>query len=925
MKKPYIVGIDLGTSNTVVAYCAPGKKQIELFEIEQLVGLGQVAARSMLPSVCYQAAEGELDAADLQLPWLDDAGQTPALVGKLALDLGGQVPGRLVASAKSWLSHAAVDRTAAILPWGAEEGISKVSPVGASAAYLAHVRAAWQHRFPKAPLEEQQLILTVPASFDEAARALTLAAARQAGLPNLRLLEEPQAAVYDWLFRHREALGTELAATRLLLVCDIGGGTTDLTLIQVAIRDGEPQLTRIGVGDHLMLGGDNMDLALAHLVEGRLSTGESRLSAARFSQLVARCRQAKEQLLATDAPASTQLTLLGGGSRLIGGARTVELSRDEVARLLIDGFFPRASLDEPLQQRRAAIVEFGLPYPADPAISRHLADFLKRHGTVSRQALDGETHAPSGVEAWPIPDTLLLNGGVFQAPALAERLQQTLSEWRGTPLRMLDNAQPDLAVARGAVAYALVRQGFGHRIGGGSARSYFLILDEKSGPLRGVCLLPRGSEEGQEIRLPERTFSLRLGQPVRFHLASSVADTAYQAGQLAEIDEQFVRLPPIASVVQALPGSTQRDVPVQLISTMTEVGTLALHCEHNDDAAKRWSLEFQLRGDDGQSTIAAGDLPARFADAVQAIERIFGASAQSVDSKDVRRLRSQLEHLLGKREEWDLPLLRALCDVLLQRARRRRRSAEHERLWFNLTGYCLRPGLGDPVDDWRVEQLCQLLPQGLHYGNESQNWSEWWTLWRRAAGGLSMPVQEKLYAEIFPWLHGERSRARANPAIAGSHDDMIRLAASLERLPIDKKVLIGKALLARLRKPNEKPLGWWALGRLGARQTLYGSAHQTVPPDVAGEWLATILSQDWKKIEPAAFAATQIARLTGDRARDLSADLRDKVLQRLQTMAANPAWREQIMTVVELDKADERRAFGEALPSGLRLLAGGRQ
>lgn len=925
MKKPYIVGIDLGTSNTVVAFCAPGKKQIELFEIEQLVGLGQVATRPMLPSVCYQAAVGELDAAALQLPWLAEDSHPPALTGKLALDLGGQVPGRLVASAKSWLSHAAVDRTAAILPWGAEDGIAKISPVDASASYLAHVRAAWRHRFPKAPLEEQQLILTVPASFDEAARALTLAAARQAGLPNLRLLEEPQAAVYDWLFRHRETLRIELAASRLLLVCDIGGGTTDLTLIQVAMRDGEPQLTRIGVGDHLMLGGDNMDLALAHLVEARLSSAESRLSAARFSQLVARCRLAKEQLLSADAPPSTLLTLLGGGSRLIGGARTVELSREEVARLLIDGFFPRVSLDEPLQQRRAAIVEFGLPYPADPAISRHLADFLKRHSKVARQALSGDASEASVGESWPIPDTLLVNGGVFQAQALADRLQQTLGEWRGAPLHVLDNAQPDLAVARGAVAYALVRQGFGHRIGGGSARSYFLILDDKSGPSRGVCLLPRGSEEGQEIRLTEQTFSLRLGQPVRFHLASSVADTVYQAGELTQLDEQFVRLPPIASVVQALPGSTQRDVPVQLISTMTEVGTLALHCVHQDDAAQRWLLEFQLRGDGGQSTLASGHLPARFVDALQAIERIFGASAQPVDNKDVRRLRGQLEQVLGKREEWDLPLLRALGDVLLQRARRRRRSAEHERLWFNLTGYCLRPGLGDPVDDWRIEQLIQLLPQGLHYGNESQNWSEWWTLWRRAAGGLSTTAQEKLYADVLPWLNGERSRTHAHPAIAGSHDDMIRLSAALERLPIDKKINIGQALLARLRKPNEKTIGWWALGRLGARQLLYGSAHQTVPPDVASKWLAVVLAQDWKKIEPAAFAATQIARLTGDRTRDLPDDLRDEVLRRLQAIGANSAWCEQVKTVVELDKADERRAFGEALPSGLRLLADGRK
>jgi molecular chaperone DnaK (HSP70) len=919
MRKPYIVGIDLGTSNTVVAYSAPGKQQVELFEIEQLVGPGQVAARPLLPSVRYHPAAGEISPGELQLPWSTAASGEPVITGRLALDLGAQVPGRLVASAKSWLSHAAVDRLAAILPWGAEDEVDKVSPVGASASYLAHVRAAWLHRFPKAPLEQQQVILTVPASFDEGARALTLAAARQAGLPNLRLLEEPQAAFYDWLFRHQQQLAGELSETRLLLVCDVGGGTTDLTLIQVAITDGEPTLTRIGVGDHLMLGGDNMDLALAHLVESRLPASEGRLSAARFSQLTARCRAAKEQLLTTGAPEAVLLTLLGGGARLIGGARTVELQRDEARQVLVDGFFPRVAPDEPLQQRRAAIVEFGLPYPADPAITRHVAAFLRRHAAAARQAL-----ADTGErQEMPVPDTLLLNGGVFRADALAERLQQTLASWRGAALRVLHNENPDVAVARGAVAYALVRQGHGRRIGGGSARSYFLVLEEQAQPRRGICLLPRGSEEGHEIPLPERRFSLRLGQPVRFHLASSVADTSYLPGQIATLDEdEFVRLPPIATVVQAPAGSSQREVRVQLTTSMTEVGTLELHCVSSEDAARRWLLEFQLRGEGASEALASPTLPARFADAVQWVERIFGSSSQPVDSKEVRRLRGQLEHLLGKRDEWEMPVLRALFDALMQRARRRRRSPEHERLWLNLAGFCLRPGLGDALDEWRIEQLCEILPQGIQYANESQNWSEWWTLWRRAAGGLPPGIQEKLLAELAPWLRSEptKTRSRLPAAIAGSHDDMLRLVASLERLPIERKVEVGDWLLERLRKASEKPLGWWALGRLGARQSLYGSAHQVVPPEVAGRWLEAVLASDWKKVEPAAFAATQIARLTGDRTRDLPEDAREATLARLATINASASWVAQVRTVIELDKADERRAFGESLPAGLRLI-----
>ncbi len=329
----FIVGIDLGTTHTVVAYAAQasvGRRKktapagpIQLFDIEQLVAPGEVAAQPLLPSVRYHPAPGELAEADLQLPWLpaESADATPAVMGRWARHLGAQVPGRLVASAKSWLSHTGVDRLAPILPWGAAADVPKISPVAASASYLRHVHAAWNARFPKSPLAQQDLVLTVPASFDEAARALTLQAAREAGLPNLRLLEEPQAAFYDWLLRHRADLGQALGTTKLVLVADVGGGTTDFSLIQVELQEGEPRLTRIGVGKHLMLGGDNMDLALAHWVESRMNTGgadgNARLSAAQLAQLMERCRVAKEQLLAFDAPPEVRVTLLGSGSRLI--------------------------------------------------------------------------------------------------------------------------------------------------------------------------------------------------------------------------------------------------------------------------------------------------------------------------------------------------------------------------------------------------------------------------------------------------------------------------------------------------------------------------------------------------------------------------------------------------------------------------------
>ncbi|MFU2488066.1 Hsp70 family protein [Thauera sp. WH-1] len=931
----YTVGIDLGTSNTVVAFAAEGDDRIQLFEIEQLVGRGEVAARPLLPSVRYHPAAGEFDAADLRLPWPSApiAAAPAAVIGHFARELGAQVPGRAVASAKSWLSHACVDRDAAILPWGAGEDLAKVSPVTASASYLAHVRAAWNARHPDAPLEAQDIVLTVPASFDEGARALTVEAARRAGLPRLRLLEEPQAAFHDWLFRHRDRLADALAASRLVLVCDVGGGTTDLTLIQVepaADGSGPPRLTRIGVGDHLMLGGDNMDLALAHLVERRLAAqggaGGERLSAARLSQLVQRCRVAKEQLLAANAPDRLSVTLLGAGSRLIGGARSAELSRDEVERLVVDGFLPLGGADELPQRRRAAIVEFGLPYPADPAISRHLAAFLQRHATVARSALGA---ACDGDDRPPVPDTLLLNGGAFRAPALAARLEALLTQWRGSAPRVLHNDEPDVAVARGAVAFALVRAaraGLGPGIGGGAARSYFLVLDDAGEASRAICVLPRGTESGVEVALPERRFALRLGQPVRFHLVSSTSDTTWPAGALVDVDsEDFIRLPPLTARLPPTSAGRRENVEVRLVATLTEVGTLEMQCVSLDDAERRWQLAFQVRAEAPADDADSADSPGpgvhpRLAQALALIDDSFGGQARQTDARAVRQLRGRLERVLGPRDEWDMALLRTLFDALLERARRRRRSAEHERTWLNLAGYCLRPGLGAALDDWRIDQLWALFAQGIQYGQDSNTWSEWWTLWRRSAGGLDEDRQLQILEVLAGHLeHADAARRRGEP-VQGSYDDMVRLAAALERVPVMHRIEVGNWLLERLRRPAEKAHTWWALGRVGARESLYGSAHNVVPPDIASEWLAAVLALDWKAVEPAAFAAARIARLTGDRARDLAPALRDEVARRLTAIRAPQSWITMVRETVGLDEADRRRSFGEALPPGLKLL-----
>lgn len=936
----YLVGIDLGTTNTVLAFARDGKGAIELFSVDQLVAPGEVAGAPLLPSMRYHPGADELAPGELQLPWNipDVAGVERVALGRLARALGAATPGRLVASAKSWLSHPGVDRMAPILPWGADGDVAKVSPVAASASYLAHLRAAWNTRFPKQPLERQQIVLTVPASFDEGARVLTLEAAKLAGLPDVRLLEEPQAALYDWLYRHRADLAQDLGDARLVLVADVGGGTTDFSLVKVEARDGEPLLTRIGVGNHLILGGDNMDLALAHLVEARMAeqAGEdatrTRLSSARLAQLTERCRAAKEQLLADDAPDHVTVTLLGAGSRLIGASRKADLRRADIERIVLDGFFPLNAAQEDAKRARAGIVEFGLPYASDPAITRHLAGFLRQHAAAAREALglpdDG---------ALPVPDTVLLNGGVFRGAALAQRLVDTLAAWRGTPVRVLHNDNPDIAVARGAVAYTLARQGLAPSIESGAARSYYLLLDgEAQGDrLRTVCLLPRGTPAALEVALADRSFALRVGRPVRFHLVSTIADSGAppQAGDLVDLDpSEVVRLPAIATVLRAARGAPS-ETPVRLVTTLSEVGTLDVHCVA-EDGGQRWQLAFQLRGnDDGDGDAQEEALPLELDAAIEKIERVFGARSKQVDPKEVKQLRASLEHLLGGRERWTTPLLRRLFDALLARAKGRRRSVEHERAWLNLAGYCLRPGFGHPLDEWRMEQLWAMFEGGVQHHKDSQVRAEWWTLWRRVAGGLSTESQLRVLDDFAFNLQADESERGRRPVtlVDGSEEDMLRVGASLERIPSAYKAEIGEWLLGQIEAiPSAGKLDarasarygryLWALGRVGARQSFQSSAHEVAPPEVAESWLAKLLQLDWRKVEPAGFAAAHIARMTGDRSRDIGEEVRADVLRRLAASGAPPMWSAMVREVVELDQAVETRLLGDALPPGLKLL-----
>ena len=918
----YLVGIDLGTTHTVVAYANAEKNQqdIQLFQIEQLIAPGQVAARQLLPSVRYHPAPGELSADQVAFPSyptpLHSSGEAPIL-GEAARLLGAKSKGRFLTSAKSWLSHPSADPSAAILPWSNSNDIYKVSPIDASASYLAHIRTVWDHKFPHSPLDQQDIVITVPASFDEVARSLTIEAATIAGLTKVKLLEEPQAVCYDWLRLNSVNLKPALADVHLLLVCDVGGGTTDLTLIKVEQGAQEPKLTRIGVGEHLMLGGDNIDLALAHLSESRLNalTGsDRRLSAAELSQLIEQCRIAKELLLAKDAPEQAAITLLGSGSKLIGSSRSVVISREEVKTLALDGFFPLSKQDELPDRKRSGMVEFGLPYASEPAISKHIAAFLTLHLTASSDALKGQGN---------VPDALLLNGGVFRSQLITQRLLNLLSSWAGKPPVLLENKRPELSVAYGAVSYALARRDKKLKIGGGAARSYFLLIDtDKRTEQQGICILPRGSEEGDEIILKHHQFSLRLGQPVRFNLVSIIGDVAYQPGDVVIITDLFHSLPPLAVAFESQVADTKTEAVVELAVTQTEVGTLKIQCVSIENSNQRWNVEFQIRKG---SAVAPSDgaLPAQFNAAADKIKNIFGSKSKDIDPKAVKNLRAELEKQLGSaRNEWQVPLLRALFATFLEGSKYNRRSENHERVWLSLTGFCLRPGFGAQLDDWRVEQLWKYYPHGIQFVNETQNWSEWWTLWRRIAGGLSVNAQERIFSDIAKYLNPAAARQAgvAKQIKTRGYDDMVRLAAVLERLSVDKKMQLGDWLLKRLEKANEPSQTWWAVGRIGSRLPFHGSRHQVVSTEVACRWLTQILAEDWKKTPQAGFAATLIARMSGDRACDINEEMRQQVIGKLKLSKAPSSWIDMVEHFKELDEKEESQMFGEALPPGLTLI-----
>lgn len=974
-----VVGIDLGTSNCALAYAElsevkkAGRPIIHAFEVPQLVAPGDVQTRRLLPSAMYAPAGFELTAGQTDLPWRRAESGLLNVVGEAAKWLGAKAPVRLVESAKSWLCHGGVNRTSAILPWHAPDEVPKVSPVEASAAYLEHLCMAWDHVMaasePARALAKQRVVITVPASFDEFSRRLTLEATKKAGLEGVTLIEEPLAAFYAFMARTGGTPRTTgLSGGERVLVADVGGGTTDFTLVDVRPpatggEQGILQFERTAVGDHLLLGGDNMDLALAHAVEPQLTKG-SKLDAEGWAQLKLECRLAKETLFNHREQDSLPVVVTGRGSKLIGSARRGKLSRSLLEQVVLEGYFPVLPAGGAAKSRRSSLssgfTEYGLPYAAEPGITRHLAAFLMRHA--------GEGSGFARVDA------ILFNGGTLKPPLIRDRVSGVLGAWmRETgdegpvpdPRALIYDEGDDvleLAVARGAAYFGLVREGLGVRVGGGSPREYFLEVGGEeaasapaTGSVRVLCVAPRGMQDGQTLDVPNREMSLVTNRPVQFPLFATTSPRKDPVGSVVEVDaEELHRLPPLQTVVKYGKQKAGTKVPVGMQVRRTELGTLELSCLSRVSGT-RFKLEFDLRSteDPGESpdpgtgsAHASGSAVPSVAEAepfggagtrpppeqgeveVERLEaakvRISRTFAEQPPRPEADALMKGLEADLAlDRNALPLPALRAVGEHLLELMDRRALAPALEARWLNVTGFCLRPGFGVPVDDWRVRQLWKIHGTGLQFPGHEPAQLNWWILWRRVAGGLSRGHQEELSSRLFPLIQpGLYKRAKQKPPRPKTQlaAEMWRAAASLERISAKSRAQLGDALMELLEGRKAPKGAPWCLGRIGARKLFYGPREATVRANTARQWAQRLMRLPRPpKDEDLAGCLVSLGRLTGDRQFDLKEEERREIRSFLLERDVRPVRLKPLVEVVAADTQAQHAAFGEGLPTGLVL------
>ncbi|MEM9025785.1 MAG: Hsp70 family protein [Verrucomicrobiota bacterium] len=905
------IGIDLGTSNCALEWCELGKLdsggtselEVSTFKIRQYESAERVIEQSVLPSFVYFHPEAD--------------SKTPYHVGLYAWESLKDTPARCIHSAKSWLCHSGIDRESSILPWQSSQvgSSQKLSPVEASAAYLSYLRRSWDNAFknrgPEYAFSEQQITVTVPASFDQVAQRLTLQAAKRAGFPeSTRLLEEPQAAFLAWIQdpENRAILASlqekDAIESLKVLVCDVGGGTTDFSLFRVntQTQEHDPEVERIAVSDHILLGGDNIDLALAKRAELEFAAQGYHVQAEQWLQLVAQARMAKEGALSESSVGETvRIVLTNTGSSLFAGTRSLEWNRLEVIDWICEQFFPKCAANAVAQREAGGFVELGLPYAQDPAVTVHLAEFLK-----------GE----------PI-EAILFNGGTVSSRFIQKRITEVVGAWQssGTIPLLISGDDPYLAVARGAALYGQRLKAHADTlIRAGAARPFLIEIqaNERAGERHLLCVLPKGATPADSFTIKKPSFALRLDRPVQFQSFKGPDSDRMRQGQIVKWKpEQFSPMPPLQTL--ALSGETVRlsqsevSREVYLHAQLNELGLVEVSClssKPQKKGASRWDLSFDIRqvlASENQ-LVESQELAVGFQEKVEIFKSRF---SQAFSERILKEL--EQESAL-KRTEWPLSLLRAGFDTLIDNLARRDQSEAQETAWWMALGYCMRPGFGAPLDDFRIQQLDALYVLELGYPSSKSVREQYAVFWRRVAGGLNAEMQERLF-HSFQDLAFSGTKRGLEP---------LKTLAALERLKLaDKRTLIGF-----LRKAIEGAPRWaiesylWCLGRVCARVPLSASQDAVVPPAELVELMERILpiiGNDVPKNQIRNMIMLS-ARVSGVRESDLPEAARTNIIELAEARGIGAEELKALRELVPVVKAERQSQYGEALPQGLVLV-----
>lgn len=887
-KGSYVIGIDLGTTNCSLAYSkrAGDEGQVELLEVPQWDGEGRLFRDVKLPSFTWILPKPLQKSGSRRLPWHAPDATIKWVVGREAKAEVLKDQARVIHSAKSWLSvGAGSTRQNPFLPWGSSVvgPDEKLSPVTVQTAYLEHLKAAWDATQPE-PFARQSVVITVPASFDELAQRLTLEAAQKAGFPEgVQLLEEPLAAFYDYWQKD-----VRQQQNGLILICDVGGGTSDFSLLRVEGSATDPHMERIKVSEHILLGGDNIDLHLAHLLAKKM--GPEELPRSSWAMLLSQVRKLKEEILSVEGPADEEffVSVPLKPQLLLGGYASASMTRQELLNSIIEGFFPEVAVDaRPERTSGSGLRSWGLPFAEDTAITRHLAAFL------DGQAIDG----------------VLFAGGTLLPLALQQHILRVLQSWQPQlPIRHLQQADPDLAIARGAARYAGLKERASTVVHSPYPQSLYVALQNKEGLEQLVCLIPRGWPRETPAVLQIPGLKLRLGSEVAFRLYAAMDTSGDEIGRDAPIDATLRTLPLVSTMLDK--GAAE--IPISLQAIVRETGLLQLHCLAEDGSGRRWLLDFAIEGQsDNTGETAAQDvkLPPRFPEAEKVLKAHFSKQGAPAGISSVTKL---LEEILGPRSEWNMPTLRAMWPSLAEAMFRRQKDADGEAAWLYLAGFCLRPGFGASRDSERMQSLWRIYDQGYSKGPAEKKLEEQWCLlWRRVAGGLNRMQQNRIIDRILPTI---RKAGEAGP-------EMIRLAASLERADAARRIQLGRTLVQQIVSGSKDQLDAriWALARVGSRYPLYAGPEAVLPIALIEEWAEqlkplSLRSKAWQKLS---LFYSWAGRRRGDVFMDLDEHWRAHFMERLREAGADEAEVQAVATPQGRDQRFLQDIFGESLPLGL--------